>query len=330
MTASPAAPTPAAETVLSHLRRQVARLDVGSTVAETLAMLRADPPPPGIVYFYAVDEGGRLRGVVPTRALLLGRPEQRIGEVMDGQLVTLPSTVGVAEARAKLLDHRLLALPVVDPGGRLMGVFEVPVPAEGVEDLHRSDRRDDLFQRIGVHEGGLGATPWAAFRGRFPWLGVNLAGGILSAFLSGIYEQTLARVVALALFIPVVLNMAESVSSQSVSLALHTLGAGPTSWRSLWPKLRAELLVGLLLGLGSGVVVGLVSLAWQRDARLALALLGGIGGGMAASATLGLAVPAALRMLRLDPRVAAGPIALAAADVTTILAYFSLARALLG
>ena len=322
--------SPAAETVLTQLRRQVARLDVGSTVAETLAGLRADPPPPGIIYFYAVDAGGCLRGVVPVRALLLGGPDQKIAEVMDGQLVTLPSTATLAEAQSRLLEYRLLALPVVDPDGRLLGVFDIPVPAEGVEDLHRSDNRDDLFQRIGVHEGGIGGTAWAAFRGRFPWLGVNLAGGILAAFLSGIFEETLARVVALALFIPVVLNMAESVSSQSVSLALHRLGAGATTWRALWPKLRAELATGLLLGIGSGVVVGLVSLAWQRDWRLSLALLGGIGGGMAASATLGLAVPAILRMLKLDPRVAAGPIALAAADITTILAYFSLARALLG
>src|SRR6202022_4091300 len=98
--------------------------------------------------------------------------------------------------------------------------------------------RDDLFQLIGVHVAqGQQDSPLFAFRTRFPWLGCNLAAGILAAFLSGIYQDELNRVVALAYFIPVVLNLAESVSSQSVSLALHLLHDKAPSWRDLPARL---------------------------------------------------------------------------------------------
>ena len=135
------------------------------------------------------------------------------------------------------------------------------------------------------------------------------------------------RVVALAFFIPVVLNLAESVSSQSVSLALQVLHGQPPSWKMLprqaceraghGPDARAD---------GRGAV-GLVGLVWLGQARVALCLLGGIGGGVACAAVLGMAVPFVLRLLRLEPRVAAGPVALAGADVITILLYLNLALA---
>ena len=172
-------------------------------------------------------------------------------------------------------------------------------------------------------------SPLFAFGRRFPWLGCNLAAGILAAFLSGVYKDELNRVVALAFFIPVVLNLAESVSSQSVSLALQALRGVRPTWKSIFAKVRKEFSTGLMLGLGSGGVVALVGLVWLGNYRVALCLLGGITGGVVGAAILGLIMPMVLRMLRLEPRVAAGPIALAGADVLTILLYFKLAHWLL-
>jgi magnesium transporter len=151
----------------------------------------------------------------------------------------------------------------------------------------------------------------------------------LAAFLSGIYQETLDKVVALAFFIPVVLNLAESVSSQSVSLALQVLHGPPPTWKAMVQKLRTEFLTGVLLGLGSGLIVGMVGLLWLRRVRVALCILGGVAGGVVAAALFGLAMPIVLRLLRLEPRVAAGPVALAGADVVTILLYLNLARWLL-
>ena len=130
------------------------------------------------------------------------------------------------------------------------------------------------------------------------------------------------------MFIPVVLALAESVSIQSVSLTLQLLHGQRPTWANLIPKLRRELLTGVFLGVASGLAVALVAAVWLGQWRVVLCLCGGIAGGVTCAAVFGVAVPNLLRLLRLDPRVAAGPIALAGADLATLLIYFNLARLL--
>ncbi len=315
------------ETVARHLHQDFARILVSQTVSEALDGLRRYPPQGRILYLYVVDDQGHLIGVVPTRRLLLAAPEQPVAEIMVCQVVALPERTTVQEACEFFIQHRFLAFPVVDEGRRLLGIVDIELFTDEVTELEGGRVRDDLFQLLGVHAmGARDGSPRGAFLRRFPWLGCNLAAGILAAFLSSLYQDTLDRVVALAFFIPVVLNLAESVSSQSVSLALQILHGPPPSWKMLPSRLAGELATGLMLGLTAGGAVGLVGLFWLGQARVALCLLGSISGGVASAAILGMAVPFILRLLRLEPRVAAGPIALAGTDVITILFYLNLAR----
>ena len=316
--------------VTRHMHRDFTQIPVGQTVGEALERLRQQPPKGRIIYFYVLDADGRLQGVVPTRRLVLSPPDQRIAEIMVRQVVALPAAATVLEACEFFIQHRLLAFPVVDGQNRVLGVVDVELYTSELGQLSDANQRDDLFQLIGVHVAGAHQTsPLFAFRHRFPWLGCNLAAGILAAFLSGVYQEVLDKVVALAFFIPVVLNLAESVSSQSVSLALQALHGQPPSWRMIPGRLAGELATGLTLGLAAGSVVALVGLVWLGQARVALSLLAGISGGVAIAAALGTALPFVLRLLHLEPRVAAGPIALAGADIVTILLYLNLARWLL-
>lgn len=329
--ATPLTPGHLDDPVTRHMHADCTRLPVGLTVGQALAWVRDHPPPGRIIYFYVVDEEGRLQGVVPTRRLLLSPPDQPLADVMLRRVVALPAAATVLEACELFIQHRLLAFPVVDDDKRLLGVVDVELYTDEVTSLGEGGRADDLFQLIGVRVADARqGSPLPAFRTRFPWLGCNIAAGILAAFLAGIYQDALDRVVALAFFIPVVLNLAESVSSQSVSLTLQLLHGPPPSAGALLQKLRVELLTGLLLGLGSGAVIALVEAAWLRRGDVALCLLGGITGGVTGAAVLGVALPVLLRLLRLEPRVAAGPLALASADVITILLYLNLARWLLG
>jgi magnesium transporter len=317
--------------VTTHLRRDFTQLFSGQTVGEVLDQLRSHPPQGRIVYLYVVDEGGRLCGVVPARRLLLSAPHTPLADIMVRQVVALPASATVLEACEFFIQHRLLAFPVVDDERRIVGVIDVDLYTDKLRDLGDADERDNVFQLVGVHlSNGRQHSPLFAFRSRFPWLGCNLAAGILAALLSGLYKDELDRVVELAFFIPVVLNLAESVSSQSVSLALQALHSQRPTWGALFRGLRGELVTGLFLGLGAGAVVALTCLVWLGRGRVALCLLGGIVGGVTVAAALGLALPVLLRLLHLEPRVAAGPIALAGVDIVTILLYFNLARWLLG
>jgi magnesium transporter len=316
--------------VTAHVHQDFARLHLAQTVGEALDHLRAHPPKGRIIYLYVVDDEGALCGVVPTRRLLLSLPQTPLADIMVRQVITLPAEATVLEACEFFIQHRLLAFPVVNARRHVLGVVDVELYTEEIRDLDDARERDDVFQLVGVKLSRRPGSVWFAFRQRFPWLGCNLAAGILAAFLSGAFEGVLNKVVALAFFIPVVLNLAESVSSQSVSLALAALHGRRPTWQSLPRELRRELLTGLLLGLGAGALVALTALIWLRRGDVAWCLIGGIAGGVAGAAVLGLAIPMVLRMLRLEPRVAAGPIALAGADVITILIYFNLARWLVG
>ncbi len=316
--------------VTKHMRCDCTRLAADLTAGEALTWLRAHPPAGRIIYLYVVDREERLQGVVPTRRLLLSPADRPLTEIMLRSVIALPAAATVLEACGFFIRYRLLAFPVVDEERRLLGVVDAELYTDELSNLPEGNRPDDLFQTIGVHVADARQrSPWRAFRRRFPWLGCNLVAGILAALLAGAYQATLDRVVALAFFIPVVLNLAESVSSQSVSLTLQLLHGPPPTWAALLQKVRLEMLTGLLLGLGSGAAVALVELVWLRQPRVALCLLGGITGGVVGAAVLGLVMPVLLRLLRLEPRVAAGPIALAGADLITIVLYLELARRLL-
>ncbi len=317
--------------VTAHLHREFTQLNLGQTVGAALDWLRTSPRPARIIYLYVVDADGKLCGVVPTLRLILATPQTPLCDIMVREVVALPATATVSDACEFFIQHRLLALPVVDTERRILGVVDVELYTDEMTDLDDAEARNHLFQSVGVTlEKGRGTAPTSGFRRRFPWLGCNLAAGIVAAFVSGLFEDVLNRAVALAFFIPVVLNMAESVSSQSVSLALMALQGQRPTWKSLIAGLRSEFLTGLFLGLAAGAVVGLTALAWRGSPRIALCVLGGIAGGVAGAAMLGIAMPTVLRLIRLEPRVAAGPIALAGADIITILLYLNFARWLLG
>jgi len=318
------------ESVVRHMRHDLACLEAGQTVGDALAMIRQHPPGGRIIYFYVVDDQLRLVGVLPTRRLLLSPPEKLISEIMIAQVISIPDSATVLEACEFFTLHRLLAFPVVDALHRIIGMVDIELYTRELGDVERHERSDELFQLVGVHlaEARL-VSPWATFLGRFPWLLCNIAGGLLAAVLAEMFSAELKRVVALALFIPVVLALAESVSIQSVSLTLQTLRGQRPTLADLAAKLRRELWTGSLLGAASGASVALVALVWLSHGALALCLLLAIGLGIAGAAVIGVAIPNLLRLVTDDPRLAAGPIALASADMFTLVLYFNLARWLL-
>ncbi len=313
------------------MRRDFSRIHVNQTVGEALEAIRRQPPEGRVIYFYVVDEEDRLHGVVPTRRLLLNPLDKKVADIMVREVVTISCQATVLEACEFFTLHRLLAFPIVDEDRRILGVVDVELYTTELSDLDRSERSDDLFQLIGVHlTEAQQSSPLLAFRSRFPWLLCNIGGGILAAFLAGVFEGQLQRAVALALFIPVVLALAESVSIQSVSLALQLLHGQHPTWASIGKRLQAEVLLGSLLGGASGLLVAVVALVWLGQGVVVLCILGGIIGGVTGAAVIGVALPNLLHRLKLDPQVAAGPIALAASDMLTLLIYFNLARWLLG
>jgi magnesium transporter len=306
------------------LRRDFTPLRVGESVGAALSSLRAQGVGERLVYFYVTDAGGVLVGVIPTRRLLAADPATAVEALMVTEVAALPATATVGDACEMFVRRRYLALPVVDDGRRLLGIVDVGLFTGEIADLSERQSVQDLFQLIGVHAAEA-VTPWRGFRDRVPWLSFNFCGGLIAAGLAGMYAELFEAAIVLALFMPVVLALAESVSVQSVSLTLQRLhGPAPTGRRFLGALWR-ELLTAGLLGLAGGGAVGAAAWAWKGRWPLAAAVGLAVMLSMITACLVGVALPTALRAMRRDPKVATGPIVLALADVATLLFYFNLA-----
>ncbi len=319
-----------AHPVTRYMRFDFCRVTSDQTVAKALEDLRIQQPQGRIIYFYVMDSEDRLQGVVPTRRLLMSQPDAMITDLMVKNVVTIPSTASVRDACELFLKHKFLAFPVVH-NEKMVGLVDVELFAEGIDDLEQTKQQEDLFQLMGVHlSASQQVSPLSGFMSRFPWLMCNIAGGILAAILTYAFEPLLAKVVSLALFVPVVLGLSESVAIQSVTLALLVLHGPTPTVGALRKRLYRELITGVLLGVTCGAIMALVAVAWLNKGSVALALFAGIAVGIAGSAVFGLAMPCVLRLLKRDPQVAAGPIALVFADMLALTIYFSVANWLMG
>lgn len=314
--------------MIQHLRRDITPLALRLTVGEALAFMREHPPGERIVYFYVVDEAGRLRGVVPTRRLLMSPPERRLADVMVPDVITLPAGATTEEAAALFLKHKLLALPVVDAHGVLAGVVDVGMFTGELSNIAERRSADDAFEIIGARV-AASTSAWRGFLDRFPWLLCNVAGGMAAALITGAYEHLLEAVIALALFVPVTLTVSESIAMQSVTLTLQHLHAGPAGLGFLFRTLRRELATAVLLGVGCGALVAAIAWAWKGDVAVAAAAGITVTLAMVVAALVGVVLPGTLRSLKRNPRIASGPIVLALTDVVTLLCYFNVARMVL-
>jgi len=297
------------------------------TVADALKQTREQGVGQQIIYFYVVDERQRLVGVVPTRRLLAASLNARLEDIMIRNVMAIPETATVMEACEMFVLHKFLAFPVVKYNRELVGVVNVGLFTEEVFDLSEREHMESVFQTIGLRlQEVQNASPVKAFRLRFPWLVATLCAGLCCALLAGFYETTLAASIMLAFFLTLVLGLSESVSAQSVTVTVESLQGRRPDGAWFVRATRKEFVTATMLGGACGLVVGLVAWLWRGNPLAALVIGGSIALSMLMACLIGLAVPTVLHRLKLDPRIAAGPVSLAIADIFTVTVYFNLAK----
>ncbi len=312
--------------VLPYARKDFPELRQEFTVGQGLEAIRQHGLGEKVVYFYVVDEQERLLGVLPTRRLLTAPLEQRLGEIMIRHVVALPHTATILEACELFVMHRLFAFPVVDEQRRILGVVDVGLFTEEVLDIGERERTDEVFEALGFRVSQVRtATPWRAFQLRFPWLLATIGSGTVCALLASAFELTIARSLVLAFFITLVLALGESVSIQSMATTVQALRAVQPSWRWFKQALWHEAGTAVLLGAGCGGVVALIICLWRGISLSAFVIGSSVLLSLCGACFFGLTVPAVLHWLRLDPKIAAGPVTLALTDILTLAAYFGLA-----
>ncbi len=314
------------EPVIHHLRSDFGLLRQDWTVQETLDHLRTLEVGEQIIYFYVVGENDRLVGVVPTRKLLMSAADQKLVDIMIRRVVALPKTATVFDACEFFVMHKFFALPVVDEARRVLGVVDISLVTEEVLEGSGPPEAEDVFEVLGFHLAeGRNAGPLKALRFRFPWLMATIASGMACALISGWFEETLSELLILSFFLPLVFGLGESVSMQSMTLAIQSLRVNQPTFRWYFAALRREAATATLLGLACGSVVMVLIWGWRGELGAAAAIGGSVLLSFETACLLGLSIPSLLHACKLDPKIAAGPVTLALADVATLLFYFGVA-----
>ncbi|HEV2046142.1 MAG TPA: magnesium transporter [Chthoniobacterales bacterium] len=311
---------------MDYARKDFPLLEADSNVDKALETIRREGIGERVIYFYAVDDRKRLVGVVPTRRLLTAAPDTRLRDIMVPRVIALPAEATVLEACEFFVLYKLLAFPVIDAERHVIGVVDTDVFMQSVLETGEAEEgvRDDFFEALGFHLAEVrDASPWRVFRYRFPWLLATVASGTACAILAGAFEATLARSLVIAFFLTMVLGLNESVSTQSMSVTIQALRSARFSWHWFAGAFRREVATALLLGLACGALVLAIVWIWRNDVRGACVIGGSIALSLVTACLFGLSVPSVLHWLKLDPKIAAGPVTLALADFFALVFYFT-------
>jgi len=318
------------ESVLKFARRDFTLLRREMTIGEALEAVRSQGVGEQIVYFYVVDEEDRLVGVLPTRRLLMSGLDKKLSEVMVGRVISIPSTLTVLDACEFFVMYKYLAFPVVDEHKHILGVIDINLFTEEVFDIAEREKMDSLFESLGFRISSVkDASPLRAFRFRFPWLLATIASGTVCALLASLFTATLSNAIVLAFFLTMVLGLGESVSMQSMTLTIHALRTSSPNLSWYLRTLQREAATAILLGAGCGSLVGAIVWFWRGEGLAAAAIGGSICLSFLTACVLGLTIPSILHSLKLDPKIAAGPVTLALADLATLVLYLSVATIVL-
>lgn len=297
----------------------VARGD--ETVGVLRERLRGQPHLASAELLCVIDSNERLLGTVPPQ-LLMALPEgEALAHVAKAGLAVRPED-DPEHVASLALHHRCTAVPVTDAGGRLVGV----VGAGALLHILRSEHIGDLHRLAGMSREteqarhAIEAPPLRRARHRLPWLVVGLVGSMLATFIVARFEGALARVPAIAFFVPGLVYLADAIGTQSEAVAVRGLSLARVGIaRLVGDELRTGALIGLVL---AGLVMPAVCLAFG-DARLALAVGVALAAACAVATVLGLLLPWLLGRLGYDPAYGSGPLATIVQDLLSLLIYFA-------
>jgi len=269
---------------------------------------------------YIVDANGKLIGVVSLRDMLRSRRAVLLADVLHEPISVQPETS--QEELADLFDeHPFLGIPVVNDAGILLGVVSRLELAEA--ELERAEHESMARQQISDE---LRSMPtWLRSRRRLAWLSSNIVLNIIAASVISAYEETLAAVIAIAVFLPMVSDMSGCSGNQAVGVSMRELSLGLTRPRDLFHVLKKELGVGVINGIVLGILIGIVAWIWKDNVFLGMVIGLALATNTLIAVSIGGTVPLILKNFGIDPAVASGPLLTTVTDMAGFFLVLSLA-----
>ncbi|MBU1699439.1 MAG: magnesium transporter [Candidatus Eisenbacteria bacterium] len=303
-----------------------ASVPADATAAEALVHLRKVAPHRETIYFiYVTNPDRTLIGVLSLKDLVLADPESSVRSIMVPDVISMPVEADQEFVASKIAHYDFLAMPIVDSANRIVGI----VTHDDAIDVIEEETTEDA-QRMGavtpLEDSYLETSFWQIIRKRGLWLAALFIGTMFTGTALKHYENAIALLPALVIFIPLIISTGGNTGSQSATLVIRALAVGDVHLRDwahiMWRETRTGMALGLFLGL-FGIARALL---WGTGFPIAivvgLTLLGIVFWGALAGSIL----PLGLRRVGLDPAIASAPFVASLVDVSGILLYFTIAR----
>jgi len=287
------------------------------TIDETLTFLRDISPNAETPYYiYVLDEQDVLKGIVPIRAILTSLPSVLLKDVMLENVATIPVEMDQEEVSNIFQKYGYMAMPVVDDQDVMLGVITVDDIMEVLSDEHT----EDMYRLAGLdEEEEVDGTVLESIKSRLPWLLVNLVTAILASATVSLFDATISKVVALAVFMPLVTGMGGNAGTQTLTLIIRGIALGEIDYENKKEILRKEFLVGILHGASLGLIVAVLGGLWEGNFVFGLVIGVAMFLNMVIAALSGFYVPLLLKKMGVDPALAS---AVFVTTMTDVLGFF--------
>jgi len=293
------------------------------TVQEAIAELQNSERYEMVFYVYVTDEHNHLVGVLSLRQLLMVPPGTRLNEIMSTNVMRVRTDMDQEEVAELVAKYNVLAIPVVDDQGKLLGLITV----DDVIDVMRDEATEDILRMAGTSEEELllGYRALRIARLRLPWLLTTLVGGVVTGTLMWYFKTTLQHVIMLITFIPVITGMGGNVGSQTSTILVRGFATGRIEFSMLRRIFLKELRVGLIMGVVCGLTIAAVATLWHQNVYFGVVVGSAMVTAITVAACMGVLVTAFFKKIGIDPAIASSPIVQTVNDISGILIYFSTA-----
>ena len=307
------------------MNTEVFTLNEGITAGEAIKTLQDQEEAEMVFYLYITDNDDRLVGVISLRALTTTPSTTKLKDMMIKNVHSIRPETDQEEVARVVAQYNYLAVPVIDPDSHLLGIVTV----DDVVDVIREEATEDFLQMAGAGKDReiLLKSSWENAKTRLPWLFASWVGGVIAAYLIGVFENMLENIIALAAFIPVILGMGGNIATQSSTIIVRGMATGRVNIGGEIKLIIKEMQVGLLLGILYGILLGVFAKITFPNAHNYLGVVVGLSicVSMIVAATVGTIIPLILRKLDIDPAVATGPFVTTSIDILGVLFYFLIA-----
>ncbi|SFN38779.1 magnesium transporter [Proteiniclasticum ruminis] len=297
------------------------------SIDETLKFLRDISPNAETPYYiYVTDDHKVLKGIVPIRSILISEPKALVKDVMVQNVTTIPIDMDQEEVSNLFQKYGYMAMPVVDSDQILMGVITLDDIIEVMSDEHT----EDLYRLAGLdEEEEVDGTILDSIKSRLPWLIVNLGTAMLASTVVRLFDDTIGKVVALAVFMPIVAGMGGNAGTQTLTLIVRGIALGEIDFENKKEILKKESLVGLIHGVILGLIVALIAGLWEQNLVFGFVIGAAMLLNMVIAALAGFFIPLLLKKLNIDPALASSVFVTTMTDVLGFSIFLGLATVLI-